>query len=305
MKRSLLVSLVLGLFATGYVTMAGDSVVFKEVKALKVEGDVTVMAATGTATVAMQKDAVYPFGTTIKTGRASFADLELSPKNVFRVRASSTVLLQPNDKNPKLVALKLTDGEIESNLGAFPKGYHYEVQTPLAICGAVGTNFSVRYVYTQKNEVQIQVIDNEGNVTIRGDQMRLEGNGLKPGQMLVITLTKNVNKGWTVTASFTGIEGDSIMINLWGIREEITIPRKTDSAPNAPDGSPTPPADGGPAAGGSAAGGSTTTSTTTTSTVTVTVDLPDYVYPLPGDHEDKWEPPTPPPPLPPDPPISP
>jgi len=290
MKKNLFASMILGMLATGYAAVAADDVVFKEVKVLKVEGDVTVTLTDKGEAVPMQKDAVYPFGTTIKTGRASFADLELSPKNSFRILAGSTVTIQPNTKSPKLVSLKMKEGEIESNLGAFPKGFRYEVQTPLAICGAVGTSYIVKYVYTAKNEVQIQVIDNEGNVTIRSEGMKVEGSGLKPGQMLTVMLTKT-DTGWVATASFTGAPGDGIILNLWGIRQEITIP--TGSTTTTGTGTSTTVT-------------TTTTTTTTTATVTVKVDLPPYINPLPDDTRimapgeeggaPKWNPPTPLPP---------
>ena len=285
MKKIFATAIALGVFVAGQATFAAATPIFKAAKALKVTGEVMVRANEKDVAVAMKEGDSYPAGTIITTGRASFVDMEFSPKNTFRIMAGSTVTVQPNTKNPKLVALKLKEGEVESNLGNFPKGCHYEVQTPLAICGAVGTIFKVKYVFVGKNGVSLEVTDSEGNVTVRNESgFKVEGNGLRAGQSLSVTLTKG-SSGWKANVTFTGAPGSRIMVNLWGIRQEIVILE-----------------------------GATTTGTgtaTATASTSVEIQLPPYldptlsplliqiVTPEDGGNDGAWKPfqPLPPPPL--------
>ena len=250
MKKYLGLLAALGMFGAGYAVCAEDTPRFTQIKALLVEGDVTVASGEKGAVVPMTKDTVYPFGSTIKTGRVSFADLELSPKNTFRLLAGSNLLLQPNTKNPKLVSLKITEGIIESKLDDLPNGCRYEVQTPVAIVGAVGTQYTVKYIHVTEKEVVLEVVVAVGHVSIRGDGLKIEGDGMKLGQNLTVRLTRT-GSGWTATAIFTGAPGDSIMINLWGIRERLSVPAGSTAAVPVP--------------------------------ATVTVALPYYINPFPGE----------------------
>ncbi|MCJ8329276.1 MAG: FecR family protein [Lentisphaeria bacterium] len=85
----------------------------------------------------------YKFGTTIKTGRKSTADLEMSPKNTFRLMPRTKLTIIQDLKNPKLKILKLEEGTVSIKLDDFPKGNKLQVETPTSICGALGTRFVV------------------------------------------------------------------------------------------------------------------------------------------------------------------
>jgi FecR protein len=269
MKRRLFVATVFGLSMVGYsVSAPKETPVFASAKAMKVEGEVTVRADEKTAPVSVKVGESYPAGTVVTTGRKAFVDMEFSPQNQFRILSNSTVTIQPDTKNPKLVALKVQAGEVESNLGAFPKGCKYEVQTPVAVCGAVGTVYRVSYVITEKGVATFVVDDREGHVTVRNEAggLKVEGKGLSPGQTLTVTLTRS-GAGWSAAATFTGPPGSKIMLNMWGIRQQLAIPK----------GAPT--IGGGPVAGGNA---SEPAAAGIVASTAIQITLPAYINPLPN-----------------------
>ena len=118
MKKLLAVIAVFALVATGQAVFAAKTApIFTTAKVLKVQGEVKVRATEKDAPVDAKVGESYPAGTIITTGRASLIDFEFSPKNKFRILANSHVVIQPDTKNPKLVALNMSQGEIESTLG--------------------------------------------------------------------------------------------------------------------------------------------------------------------------------------------
>jgi len=86
----------------------------------------------------------------LKTGRNSFAIIEFSNGNRFRVLARTTVKVTADVRNPKFKRLQLARGRVEVELDNFPKDQHFSVETPTAVCGAVGTRFVVEYMPMEK-----------------------------------------------------------------------------------------------------------------------------------------------------------
>lgn len=112
----------------------------------------TATAVTGTcevqqgdAFIAITLNQEYPFGTVVRTGRNSFADLKFSENNTFRLLARTQIAINQNTSNPKLKVLKLETGSIELKLDDYPKDHKLQVETPTAVCGAVGTRFVVSF----------------------------------------------------------------------------------------------------------------------------------------------------------------
>jgi len=85
----------------------------------------------------------YPFGVTLKTGRLSFILVELSPGNTFQMLAGTTMMIDRSTNDPRLKRLRMKEGGVSLLLDKWPKDHRLEVETPSAICGAVGTRFVV------------------------------------------------------------------------------------------------------------------------------------------------------------------
>ncbi|MFT5127964.1 MAG: hypothetical protein ACI8W8_001572 [Rhodothermales bacterium] len=125
-------------------------------RTLKVTGQCLVKTAGEEDYVDAQNQTVYAFGTTLKTGRNSNMLLEFSQGNTFQLLPRTTLVLNQDTRNPKLKILRLQSGSISLQLDDFPKGHKLEVETPSAICGAVGTRFVVSFdeVETTPGETQ-------------------------------------------------------------------------------------------------------------------------------------------------------
>lgn len=106
----------------------------------------------GAAFEPVKVDARYPFGATLKTGRNSSAVLEFSAGNRFRVLARTTVVVTEDVSNPNVKRIKLNEGGVALELDNLPKGVQMNVETPTAVCGAVGTHFEVSYVETETSK---------------------------------------------------------------------------------------------------------------------------------------------------------
>ena len=89
--------------------------------------------------------AFYNFGAMVKTGRNSYLDFQLSEANVFRLLARTALVITEDVRNPKLKILELDKGSVTVQLDNFPPDHKFQVETPSAICGAVGTRFVVSF----------------------------------------------------------------------------------------------------------------------------------------------------------------
>jgi hypothetical protein len=87
----------------------------------------------------------YPFGTTVETGRNSSLDLTLSEGNTFRLLARTKIAITQDTRDPRLKILRLETGSVDLQLDNMPKGEKLQVETPTAVCGAVGTRFAVTF----------------------------------------------------------------------------------------------------------------------------------------------------------------
>nr|WP_306469607.1 FecR domain-containing protein [Oscillatoria laete-virens] len=89
----------------------------------------------------------YPTGSGARTSSSGPMLLQFDPKNLFRLLPGAEVVIRAPKEEGKLrrVAIDLKQGEVSLTLDQVPSGYQIEVQTPTAVCGAVGTHFSVSY----------------------------------------------------------------------------------------------------------------------------------------------------------------
>jgi hypothetical protein len=114
-------------------------------RTLKVTGQCLVKGPGEDDFVDAQNLTSYPFGSTLKTGRNSNMLLEFSEGNTFQLLPRTTLVLNEDTRNPKLKVLRLQGGSVSLQLDDFPKDHKLEVETPSAICGAVGTRFVVSF----------------------------------------------------------------------------------------------------------------------------------------------------------------
>jgi len=191
-------------------------------KALAKEGDVTIKAPKATTFSNLKLEVPYKLGGVVKTGRNAFADLELNPKNQVRVLAKTEVQMGVNMKHPLIIALKLTSGKVDCKLDNFPKGHLFQVQTPIGICGAVGTAYSVEELLGD-HTTATNIFVSDGAVYVDGQYVRTLDTPLGPGQSLSISITQ---RGSTqdVTVTFNGQPGQSITLLIWGRQFTFTVP---------------------------------------------------------------------------------
>lgn len=85
----------------------------------------------------------YPYGVTLKTGRHSFILVEVSPGNTFQLMARTALTIEQSKKDPRLKRIRMNEGGVSLLLDKWPRGHKLDVETPSAVCGAVGTRFVV------------------------------------------------------------------------------------------------------------------------------------------------------------------
>lgn len=124
-------------------------------KAINLQGDARVLTPEGKM-VPVELNREYAFGTQMQTGRNSFLDLELSPGNTFRLLARTRLTVTQDVNNPKLKRLKLDAGTVDLKLDNYPAGHKLQVETPTAVCGAVGTRFVVEFEASENEQVAAQ-----------------------------------------------------------------------------------------------------------------------------------------------------
>jgi hypothetical protein len=192
------------------------------------EGEVTIRAPMAPKATKepeftpLKLDTPYKLGSVVKTGRAAFVDLELSPKNQVRVLAKSEVQMGVNTKHPLIIALKLTSGKVDCKLDNFPKGHLFQVQTPVGICGAVGTAYSVEELLGD-HTMATNIFVSDGSVYLDGQFVRTVDNPLGPGQSLSIAITEKDGER-LVDVTVNGQSGQSVTLLIWGREFTFTVP---------------------------------------------------------------------------------
>lgn len=157
----------------------------------------------------------YKIGSKMWTGRNSYADIELLPGNVCRLLANAEVVIGPRTKNPKLTSLKLHGGAVDAKLDAFPADQKFDIETPIGVCGAVGTAYKVGYDMNEGGSMTQEVEVFAGQVGLYGTFLKIIGKPLQPGQRLIIQLLQQ-DEQRIVTVKFVGQVGDELLISIWG-----------------------------------------------------------------------------------------
>jgi len=133
------------IIATCVLPLFATTSSIKNFKVLAINGKQQVQYKTKNGFQKIELNKTYPFGTMIKTGRKSTVDLQFSPKNTCRVMPRTILTIKENIKNPKIKILSLQKGSVNLTLDNFPRDHKLQVETPTAICGALGTHFAVSF----------------------------------------------------------------------------------------------------------------------------------------------------------------
>jgi len=175
--------------------------------------------------------ATYPVGSTVKTERDSFLDLELSPRNVIRVLPLTEAVIGEKMRNPGLVSVRLYGGTTDVKLDDFPKDCKFQVSTPMAVCGAVGTAYRTFYDLNINNAMTFEVEVTDGEVMVFGTLIRVLEKPLHAGQSLRIEVTDQEDVR-LIMARFTGKVGDMLKLMLWGREFHLLIAAPEGVDPN-------------------------------------------------------------------------
>jgi hypothetical protein len=138
-------------FLTGLLILGIEALssgeAFDQFTVEKTKGDSCQIRNKGESSWAAAKEGgVHTAGSAGKTGGGSVITLAFDAKNRFRILPKTEVVISSSTKDAKfrkVISVAMSDGEVEAELDELPSDYEFKVQTPTAVCGAVGTRFSV------------------------------------------------------------------------------------------------------------------------------------------------------------------
>lgn len=164
-------------------------------------------------------DQEYAYGTLVRTGRRSHLDLELSPGNTVRVMARAELAIAVDARDPKLKILKLIRGTVDVKLDNLPDGHSLDVETPAAICGAIGTRFVVSFedasedqaAYAYKDESGgHRFVCTEGEIAIQANGDTIADADLPPSKRFSIESFEAGEELWMVAQE----QGDDLFTDV-------------------------------------------------------------------------------------------
>jgi len=197
----------------------------KEFTLKSIMGTCTVTLPDGKISAAEEGKA-YPYGATVATGRKSSAVLELSSGNEVRVLANSTLKADQKAEDASDKTIRLREGRIQVKLQEdFHKANKFTVETPTAVCGAIGCEFTaVAAPATCSFEVQ------EGQVLVSGAGPYAQwATELDSGDKISVstvgkTITTVSNNGGKFQLKYKGAGGQEHPIDLpTGTKVDLTI----------------------------------------------------------------------------------
>ena len=145
---------------TAAFAFAANAEPFDQFTVEKVRGDSCEIKTRGSGDwKAASEAAVHPAGSGGRTGVGSTITLAFDEKNRFRILPKTEVVVSVSTRDSKfrkVIDLSMKDGNVEVDLDGFPKDYQFKVQTPTAVCGAVGTRFKVSSQGGQNNSFETE-----------------------------------------------------------------------------------------------------------------------------------------------------
>ncbi len=237
MNAKLIVSVVVGV---GLALLGAISTHAQEITgftAIRVVGDCQVIENDQPRPI--KEGETFSFGTTVETQRRSVLDLQFSDGNTFRLLARTRLQVSEATDNPKLKVLRLEKGDVELSLDKFPKDHKLQVETPTAVCGAVGTRFVVTFEpeaedATAKSESRSSGFScSQGEVYVASrfsiDDKEVIGNTLNvpsmpAGSQLVATIHEGLENSYTdivvtrgrLSFEYGGSKGNSFAVEPRG-----------------------------------------------------------------------------------------
>ncbi|TFH16649.1 MAG: hypothetical protein E4H02_05030 [Lentisphaerales bacterium] len=156
-----------------------------EFQLLKITGTCEAKLPSARESDAAIEGKMYPYGTTLKTGADSSAILRLSSGNGFRVFAKTTIVIAESGAGSRTKILKLDAGSVQVVLEpSFRKENELKVETPSAVCTAIGCDFTVEYYLVGDLKTTI-VTCAEGEVSI--DETLFSLSGLTEDEQLTVS----------------------------------------------------------------------------------------------------------------------
>lgn len=147
-----------------------------EIKVIKVYGQVHLQKPGSTDWSVISEGEILKQDYLVRTGGDSYVEIGLSPKNQFRLKEKSQIMLKDLAKEAKdidgsvvkLTQFDLLEGDIVFKLAELPKDTLIKVSSPTAVAGARGTAFRVRYSPSMKL-ARVGVLESNVRVTSVGE----------------------------------------------------------------------------------------------------------------------------------------
>ncbi len=182
--------------ASNLLFAAGD---FETFSIQKVKGDSCEIKSSGKSAswVAAKDHDIHKTGSRGRTGDDSSFVVSFDEENSFRLLADTEVVISATARSSgyqKVVNLSMSQGKVEIDLKAFPKNYQFKVQTPTAVCGAIGTSFDVSADSDQKNMFKCK----NGTIFARSLEDRsFDAAQIHPGQSLTAIVKPGKENSYT------------------------------------------------------------------------------------------------------------
>lgn len=149
---------------------------FTGVKVIKLNGEVHLQDPGKAEWDVVKISDILKQDYSLRTGDDSYTELELNPKNKFRLKENSQIIVKDLGKESKdssgsvvkLTKFDLLEGDIILKLDQLPKDTLVQVSSPTAVAGARGTAFRVRYKRSKKL-ARVGVIESNVRVTSVGE----------------------------------------------------------------------------------------------------------------------------------------
>jgi hypothetical protein len=138
--------LTLGVAGFFFSVSASNAQDFSTFKVQNAKGDTCQVQPNGKEWMKAENGSSHGKGTKGKTGSGSSFVAAFNEQTLFRILPETEVVIGTESKTGyrKVINLSLRQGNVDVELEKLPKGYKMEVQTPTAVCGAVGTKFTVQ-----------------------------------------------------------------------------------------------------------------------------------------------------------------
>jgi hypothetical protein len=101
--------------------------------------------------------------------------------------AKTELAIERNVQHRRLISVKLAAGTVNAKLEALPKGVSVQVETPVAVCAAVGTDFSTMYAQKDDGAETVSAETKEGTIRFSGATVS-ETKGISGGGKISATI---------------------------------------------------------------------------------------------------------------------